>query len=491
MSRHDLLRQPPRGTRRSGLRGSLRLGALFALLVGVNIYVFFFRDNTSINELLRTGSMQRAKAKKKARKKPPAAIKGSQALGGKAAKGQPAVREHAIAPGEQLVRGSLEGHNGLASALKAAKLELRDIGALIKALEPKLDLRTLRPTHRFEVYKDAAPPHRLKRFVFRLSPIKSVVATRRRDGSLRARLAEKKLRVVRARIGARITSSLDQAIAATGESSTLIYRLLRLFAWDINWSTDVRKGDSFRLIVEKRYLEGKRYGYGKLLAAEYKGAKTGVQRAFYHRTRDGDGGYYTPQGRNVRRPLVKTPINYRRISSGFNHKRFHPVLHKVKAHLGVDYAAAPGTPIYAAGDGVVTWARRSGPAGKMVKIRHDGGVVSVYMHMSRYARGMKRGKKVKQWQVIGYVGSTGRATGPHLHFGLKVNGRYIDPMGYSVPRGKLLPRYERARYKRGIAKLARQLGSIPLTGKRSDDDGKDALDSSKDVPGQDDDDLWS
>ncbi|PID37918.1 MAG: hypothetical protein CSA65_09440 [Proteobacteria bacterium] len=487
MSRHDLLRQPPRGSRRSGLRGSLRLGALFALLVGVNIYVFFFRDNTSINELLRTGSIQRATSRKKQQAKTLRAIATKASLD----EAQVSVQEHAVSPGEQLVRGSLEGHSGLAAALKAAKLESRDVGALVRALQPKMDLRTLRPTHRFDVYKDATPPYRLKRFVFHLSPIKKVVAKRRRNGDLYAKLVEKKLRVVRAQIGAKVESSLDAAIAATGESSALIYRLLRLFAWDINWSADVRKGDSFRLIIEKRYLEGKLYGYGKLLAAEYKGKKTGVLRAFYHRSRDAEGGYYTPQGRDVRRVLVKRPLNYRRISSHFNHKRFHPVLHKVKAHLGVDYSAPTGTPIYAAGDGLVTWARRAGPAGKMVKIRHDGGVVSVYMHMSRFARGMKRGKKVKQWQVIGYVGATGRATGPHLHFGLQVNGRYIDPLGYHVPRGKLLPRYERARFKRGIAKLARQLGRIPLSGKRSGGAKDRGPAGKEDTPGSDDDDLWS
>lgn len=471
------------------MRGSLRLGALFALLVGVNIYVFFFRDNTSINELLRTGAMQRAKSKKKKeRAAAPNRAATATAVAGKAEQG---AREHAVASGEQLVRGALKGHSGLAAALKAAKLESRDIGALVRALQPKMDLRSLRPTHRFDVYKDATPPHRLKRFVFHLSPIKKVIAKRRRNGDLYAKLVEKKLRVVRARIGARVESSLDQAIAATGESSTLIFRLLRIFAWDINWSSDVRKGDAFRLIIEKRYLEGKLYGYGKLLAAEYKGQKTGVLRAFYYRPKGGDGGYYTPAGRNVRRPLVKRPLNYRRISSHFNHKRFHPVLHKVKAHLGVDYAAPTGTPIYAAGDGVVTWARRSGPAGKMVKIRHDGGLISVYMHLSRFARGMKRGKKVKQWQLIGYVGTTGRSTGPHLHFGLKVNGRYIDPLGYHVPQGKLLPRYERAAYKRRIAKLARQLGSIPISSKPSGDRDHPAPGAEQDKPGQDDDDLWS
>lgn len=487
MSRHNLLRQPPRGSRRgAGLRGSLRLGALFALLVGINIYVFFFRGGSSVGELLRTGAIQ--KAKPAAHQKERRAAKKVSATSSLPLAG---LTEHASTPARQIVRGSLKGQAGLAKALAATKLDAPQISALIKALRTQLNLRSLRPEHTFEIELDATPPSQLRRFTYNLSPIKRVVVVRRRDGSLRAREVESKLRIVRRHVGARVDSSLEQAIQDAGESPTLLYRLLRLFSWDINWSTDVRKGDTFRVLVEKKYLGDKLYSYGRLLAAEYKGKKTGRVQAIYFRRRNGDEGHYTPEGRSIRRPLIKTPINYRRISSRFNHNRFHPVLHRVKAHLGIDYAAPTGTPIYAAGDGVVTWRKRSGPAGHMIQIRHPSGLVSVYMHLSRYARGLRVGQTVKQWKVIGYVGTTGRSTGPHLHFGLKVGGRYVDPMGYPIPRGAMLGRGERARFMSGLGKRLADLDRIKVWTKSAGARGKGATSAPEAPATADDDDLWS
>jgi murein DD-endopeptidase MepM/ murein hydrolase activator NlpD len=157
-------------------------------------------------------------------------------------------------------------------------------------------------------------------------------------------------------------------------------------------------------------------------------------------------GYFVPEGRSLRRAYLKTPLNFRRLSSRYNSKRFHPVLHTTKGHYGVDYAASVGTPVWAAAEGTVAMAARSGGAGNMVVLNHPSNVSTVYMHLSRFAKGLKAGQKVRQRQLIGHVGSTGLSTGPHLHYGMKVRGRYVDPLKFKIPKGEMLSRGDRIRF---------------------------------------------
>ncbi len=434
--------------RRSGWRGSVRLGTLFAVLVGVNIYVFFFRGGTSINEVLKSSSIG---------KKSVASLSTS---GGSKTKAPRRGKATAEPDDSIVIKGTMKGHLGLSSALTALKINAKQVVELIAALRPELNFRALRPEHSFEARLDPRNG-KIRRFTYRISAISTVAVTRKLDGALRARKLEQKLTIKEVSIGGQIDSSLGGAISKIGESSRLVAKFIRLFSWDINWLSDPRGGDEFRIIVEKEYLGDKFYRYGNIIAAEYKG-KVGRFQAFYFKPQAGPGGYYIPEGRSIRRAFLKTPLNFRRISSKYNSRRFHPVLHRTKGHFGVDYAAARGTPIWASADGVVVKKGRFGGAGNMVVLKHAGRIQSLYMHMSRFPRGLKVGQTVKQRQVIGYVGSTGLATGPHLHYGIKVRGRNIDPLKFKVPKGRILGKHDRIRFLDSLPTKMATLEAIPL-----------------------------
>jgi murein DD-endopeptidase MepM/ murein hydrolase activator NlpD len=268
------------------------------------------------------------------------------------------------------------------------------------------------------------------------------------------------LTIKKEKVGGKVSTSLNQAMASAGERSTLVAKFVDLFAWDINWYIDPREGDEFRIVVEKHYQQDKFYRYGRILAAEYRG-KCGRYQAFYFVPQGSSvGGYYTAEGRNLRRAFLKTPLTFRRISSLFNMRRFHPILHKTKGHYGVDYAATQGTPVWAAADGKVLMAGYSGGAGNLIVLLHRGGITSEYMHLFRFASGLRRGQNVKQQQVIGYVGSTGLSTGPHLHYGLKEQGQPVDPLKFTVGQGPVLPSTERARFLHGLPERMAELGAI-------------------------------
>ncbi|MBW2730745.1 MAG: M23 family metallopeptidase [Deltaproteobacteria bacterium] len=472
MSKHLLRTQVSCGGRRVAIKGVVHLGLLFALLIGINLYVFFFRDGSSVGDLLNAG----ARMKKASSTKP---VK--TALPGAESKTSRAVAS-TTTDFKTVIKGSLRGHNGLYQALDASKVKAGDIAGIVATLRGEVDLRTLRPRHHFEIHLKGG---QVSHFTFHLSRRVRIEVEKAGKGKFVAKRVQRPVVTHQAAIGLRVQSSLEQDFRGIKESVAVLYRVLQLFSWDINWTTDVRKGDTLRLIVEKQFLDGQMIGYGRVLAAEYQGKRVGAVRGFHHRTETGDEGYYSPAGRSLKRKLLKVPLNFRRMSSGFDRRRLHPILHKVKAHLGVDYAAPTGTPIWAAGDGVVTWAKWAGPAGKMVKIRHEG-VTSVYLHLSRIARGLRAGMKVKQRQVIGYVGTTGRSTGPHLHYGLQVRGRYVDPLSYPVPRGVLLSRGERERFLPLVARRVLELEAIPLAeGKQSKPHAKPRTSAPKEE------DIWS
>jgi murein DD-endopeptidase MepM/ murein hydrolase activator NlpD len=188
-------------------------------------------------------------------------------------------------------------------------------------------------------------------------------------------------------------------------------------------------------VVEKQYLGGQFYKYGNLLAAEY-GGRAGTYRAFYWNPTPGrgPGRYYDDKGQAVAKTMLKTPLRFVRISSKFDRKRLHPVLHTVRAHLGVDYAAPTGTPIWASAGGRVTEASMKRGSGNTVVISHAGGIATRYYHLSRFAKGLTAGKLVNQKEVIGYVGTTGLSTGPHLHFSVTRNGAFVDPSKLQISR---------------------------------------------------------
>jgi murein DD-endopeptidase MepM/ murein hydrolase activator NlpD len=332
---------------------------------------------------------------------------------------------------------------------------------LIAALSGAVSMRSLKSDHTYEIRLNPRTREVLG-FHYRVSPVLAIEISRGADGRLSAATANEALDLVRVELGGKINSSLDQAMRNAGLTGAAVNRFVELFGWDVNWYVDPRKGDEFRLIAEKKLLQGKFYGFGRILAAEYRG-QMGTRQVFAYPSTGDKVRYFTAAGRSIKRAYLKTPLHYRRISSRFNNRRFHPVLLRNKAHNGVDYAAARGTPVWAAADGIVVNASRSAGAGNMVVLRHAGRVATLYMHLDRFARGLKRGQQVKQRQPIGFVGSTGLATGPHLHFGMQVGGRYINPLEFKIPPGPMLPKSDRLRFLEATKSLRQMLAKIPLT----------------------------
>ena len=238
-----------------------------------------------------------------------------------------------------------------------------------------------------------------------------------------------------------IDSSLFVASQRAGLPDNLTMRLAQIFQWDIDFVLDVRPGDEFFVLFEELYFEGEFVGYGDILAAEF--VNQGRRyRAVQYQTQSGRKDYFTPDGISMRKAFLRAPVEFSRISSRFNMRRLHPVRKTVRPHRGIDYAAPIGTPILAAGDGRINTATRNRANGRYIIINHGQQFVTKYLHLSKFARGIKAGKRVKQGQVIGYVGATGLVTGPHLHYEFLVNGVHMNPRTVALPKAKSIAKGE-------------------------------------------------
>ena len=240
------------------------------------------------------------------------------------------------------------------------------------------------------------------------------------------------------RVRGEVKTSLFDAMAEAGEGSDLALQLADVFCHQVDFVNDVQEGDSFEVIVEKRFLEGDFRGYGDIVAARFNNAGV-VFEAFRFADEEGVGHYYAADGTSLETQFLKAPLNFTRISSRYSLHRRHPVFGKVRPHEGVDYAAPRGTPVKALGEGEVTFVGWKPGYGRSVAIKHNGGVDTHYAHRARYAKSLKRGDKVEQGHVIGYVGASGTATGPHLDFRVRKNGKYIDPLKLTGNRTEPIP----------------------------------------------------
>lgn len=239
-------------------------------------------------------------------------------------------------------------------------------------------------------------------------------------------------------IGGVINDSLISSIGEGRERLSLALNLSDIFAWDIDFSTELRNDDTFKLIVEELYHENEFKRYGDIIAAEF--VNNGKSYRAYRFEHNGKAGYYDDEGNRLKRAFLKAPLNFRRVSSGFSKGRFHPVLKRYRPHHGIDYAAPAGTPVSTVGDGTVAFSGYKGDYGNLVMIRHPNGYKTYYGHLSRIGKGIAPGVKVEQGEVIGYVGSTGLATGPHLHYEMRVNETPFNPLRLKIPNGNPIPK---------------------------------------------------
>jgi murein DD-endopeptidase MepM/ murein hydrolase activator NlpD len=257
-----------------------------------------------------------------------------------------------------------------------------------------------------------------------------------------------------------IESSLFEAVTGTGESDVLAMNLADIFAWDIDFILDIRQGDAFKALVEKRYREGQPAGYGRILAAEFTNQGT-VFKAFLYQDGEQRADYYDADGQSLRKAFLKAPLSFSRISSGFTKRRFHPITKTWKAHPAIDYAAPTGTPIKSVGDGIVIKKGFTKGNGNYVKIRHNSSYETLYLHMKGFAKNIGEGKRVGQGQTIGYVGSTGLATGPHLCFRMYKNGSAVNPNQVKVPAAQPVSKNNQADFNVQAAELSARLSGQP------------------------------
>lgn len=242
-----------------------------------------------------------------------------------------------------------------------------------------------------------------------------------------------------------INSSLFLSAKRAGLSHNLTMDLANVFGYDIDFAMDIREGDEFELIYEKKVVNGKQVGTGNILSARFTN-RGKTYTAVRYINKQGNSSYYSATGESMRKAFIRTPVDFARISSRFSTGRRHPVLNKIRAHKGVDYAAPRGTPIKAAGDGRITLAGRHGGYGNAVIIQHGQRYRTLYAHMNGFAKGIRSGSNVKQGQIIGYIGTTGLSTGPHLHYEFQVNGVHVDPLSQKLPMADPIASSEKARF---------------------------------------------
>lgn len=343
--------------------------------------------------------------------------------------------------------------DSLSVLFEKAEVSPGTLFTLLSEKENKQTLRAIRPGESVKFYKDSN--QELVRFDYVLSAMQTE-SFEFVDGKFNHKTLTKEPEYRTRFSEAVIDSSLFLSGKQAGLSETIIMEMAQIFAWDVDFALDIRKGDKFSMIYQEKYLEGEKLGYGPILAAQFVN-NGNVYTAIRYTDSKGETGFYTPDGHSMRKAFLRTPLDYTRISSHFNPKRKHPVLNKIRAHKGTDYAAPSGTPIKAAGDGKITFAGRKGGYGNTVEIQHGQTYSTLYGHMKGFHRSIRKGKTVKQGQVIGYVGSTGLSTGPHLHYEFRVNGVHRNPVTVKLPDATPVPEAIREDFLAHAANMQGQL----------------------------------
>lgn len=311
------------------------------------------------------------------------------------------------------------------------QLNLRDLAAIRELPEVKRALDMLRPGD--PIILSHTSTGELQSLSRQMSDTSKLSVTKEADG-FKAELISTPLTLRTTAVRGKVESSLFASASKAGLSAELIMRLANdIFGWDIDFALDIQPGDEFTVLYEKQYRDNEFVSNGRILAAEFINAGR-TYRAIRFDSADGEvSNYFTPEGRSMHKQFLRAPVDFTRISSGFSLTRLHPILNKMRAHKGVDYAAPSGTPIKAAGDGKVSFQGTQGGYGNVVILDHGSGITTLYGHLSRFVKGTRNGRRVQQGNIIGYVGSTGAATGPHLHYEYRINGVHKNPRTVPLP----------------------------------------------------------
>ncbi len=335
------------------------------------------------------------------------------------------------------VSGSIQGGETLSEALVLSGLPYKDVFEIVSSLSNILDMRSLRPGDRF--FARFSNNGKINKFRYERHPWDGFDVERRGDTYIARRDSVPLGKCLRFLTG-EVKNTLWESMINQKIPPVLVARLSDVFSYDIDFLTETRNGQKFKILYEEYIYKNEPVRIGNIVAAQYIMEDSSFW-AFYYEDPSGKKGYYNGKGQALKRTLLKSPLNYKRVSSYFSYHRLHPIFRVYRPHLGVDLAAPEGTPIVAAGSGRIIFAGWKKGFGNYIEIRHDNGkIVTCYGHLRRFAKGIKRGRRVSQGQLIGFVGHTGYATGPHLDYRIKINGKNVNPLKYVAPPGSPIPR---------------------------------------------------
>lgn len=363
-----------------------------------------------------------------------------------------------VAPPGEITRVTVKSGDTLDRLFRRNGLSISDLALMLRLKEARNGLARILPGDNIEIRHDHDRVLELKR---RLTEELTLKLIRKEDAYAAEFIAHPVERRVTYAQG-RIETSLFEAGTESGLSQTLVMNLAGIFAWDVDFALEIRSGDSFALVYEEVWQDGVKLRDGEILAADFVNQGRKV-RALRYEDPEGRVDYYTPEGMSMRKAFLRAPVDFTRVSSNFNPNRLHPVLKTRRPHRGVDYAARAGTPVKAAGDGKIIFRGRNGGYGNCVIIQHGGNITTLYAHLSRYDRNAPLGKRVRQGQVIGYVGSTGLATAAHLHYEYRLNGVHRNPRTVPLPEADPIPKQYRAMFEEASRPLIAKLDALSQT----------------------------
>lgn len=333
-----------------------------------------------------------------------------------------------------IIEGRVLKNETFSDLLREKGVEMQTVSELVEATRPVFNLNRLKRGRPYKISLDSN--NSLDFFDYKMSDDQRLHVAREGD-AFKPELLTIDYDVELEIIQGTIQSSLIEAVLEAGGSYQTAAKLAEIFSWDIDFFKDLRKGDGFKLIVEKKYDAGEFSKEGRILAAIFNNNGRLFDAVYFENPKE-SGSYYTSEGKPLKKQFLKAPLKFSKISSGYTNKRFHPIYKSYLPHLSVDYSAPYGTPVFAVSDGTVLAAAESPRGGNHVVLQHNGVYTTTYSHFSSFARGIAKGAKVQQGQVLGYVGATGAATGPHLCFQIRTNGVPVNPLTFKSPGGPVI-----------------------------------------------------
>lgn len=370
----------------------------------------------------------------------------------------------------------IKKNQNLGEILNDFGIDPATINEIAEKSKPVFDVRKLREGKSYCIMKSRDSLEQVKYFIYEQDPVNYVVYEI--GDSINVSRGQKEITTQVREVAGEIRSSLWNTLVENDLDPNIAIRLSEIYAWSIDFY-HLQKGDQFKLIFDEEFVDGEKIGFGDVHAAWFQHSSRDFYAVWYEQ--DSIGDFFDQDANSLRKAFLKAPLKFSRISSRYNPKRFHPVLKRVRPHLGTDYAAPSGTPIYTVGDGTIIERGRKGGNGNYVKVRHNGTYTTQYLHMSRFESGQKVGSFVRQGEVIGYVGQTGLATGPHLCFRFWKNNKQVDPLKEELPPSEPIREDCMASYLDWKEQVVKRLDAIQLPEPASEAEARE-IEKSEEVP---------